>query len=153
MTLINITSFFQEDEDLVFDNLDVENFQSLRIPRESSDIYSKLPPSQLDEEDQEHWLTRTVNRIKRSIGKSCIVTFIYFCTILIKPILGNLFSSEEKQPKSKSHLNQKRDESFYRKNHRSEGHHSDLHRNHRQVDYDVSIVHFIILLLCCYQNC
>ncbi|XP_060518138.1 basement membrane-specific heparan sulfate proteoglycan core protein isoform X3 [Cylas formicarius] len=54
----------QEDSDLVFDILESKNYESLRrIARESSDLSNSSPPV----EDQ-HWLSSTVDRLKRSIG-------------------------------------------------------------------------------------
>lgn len=61
---------FQEDSDLVFDTLELTNLRNHRISRQSSsNSYSES--SQPIEE--EHWLSRTVNRIKRSLGKQIFI--------------------------------------------------------------------------------
>ncbi|XP_066260113.1 basement membrane-specific heparan sulfate proteoglycan core protein isoform X1 [Euwallacea similis] len=97
----------QEDSDLVFDNLDLPNLKHHRIAREVSSSYNEAISSQPEEDN---WLTRTVNKVKRSIG--------------------SLFSNEEHAHLQKNHHQEASIHQY------SEDSHSKVARNSRQIEYD-----------------
>ncbi|XP_030761231.1 uncharacterized protein LOC115886280 [Sitophilus oryzae] len=109
------TEDFEEDSDLVFDTLEATNLRNHRIARESSS-HSQSESSQ---NEDDHWLFGTVNRIKRSIG--------------------NIFSKREDGKNLKHH--DKSSEEIKNPNHskskfENNEHHPNLLRNHRQADDD-----------------
>ncbi|XP_048518444.1 basement membrane-specific heparan sulfate proteoglycan core protein isoform X7 [Dendroctonus ponderosae] len=112
--LTDVAADSQEDSDLVFDQFELPDLRTLRTARESDGYsYEESSQSSREDEEEQHWLSRTVNRIKRSIG--------------------NMFSPEEKHHKGHERLAK-----GHQKTEDTAAVHPNLIRNSRQSNFDIN---------------